>query len=52
MMAVTLISATVTASAAVDRLKATDFDRNGLGARNLPYERLDQLTFDILMGVR
>jgi xylose isomerase len=37
---------------AVAQLKATDFDRVGLGARNLPYERLDQLTFDLLMGVR
>ena len=39
-------------AAAVARLKATAFDRIGLGARDLPYERLDQLTFDILMGVR
>ncbi len=38
--------------AVVDRLKATEFDRVSLGARNLPYERLDQLTFDILLGVR
>ncbi len=38
--------------AAADQLKATTFDRIGMGARNLPYERLDQLTFDILMGVR
>ena len=38
--------------AAVERLQATDFDRAGMGARDLPYERLDQLTFDILMGVR
>ena len=38
--------------AAADRLKATDFDRAGMGARNLPYERLDQLTFDVLLGVR
>lgn len=37
---------------AVAQLKATNFDRVGLGARNLPYERLDQLTFDLLMGVR
>ena len=37
---------------AADRLKATKFDRAGMGARNLPYERLDQLTFDILLGVR
>ena len=38
--------------AAADRLKATNFDRKGMGARNLPYERLDQLTFDLLLGVR
>ncbi len=38
--------------AAADKLKAIAFDRAGMGARNLPYERLDQLTFDILMGVR
>ncbi len=37
---------------AADKLKAIAFDRVGMGARNLPYERLDQLTFDILMGVR
>jgi len=37
---------------AVETLKSTEFDRTGLGARNLPYERLDQLTFDLLMGVR
>ncbi|MCY3573444.1 MAG: xylose isomerase [Chloroflexota bacterium] len=34
------------------RLKATNFDRQALGARSLPYERLDQLTFDILLGLR
>ena len=39
-------------AAAVERLKATAFDRIGMGARELPYERLDQLTFDILMGLR
>ena len=38
--------------AAADKLKATAFDRAAMGARNLPYERLDQLTFDILLGVR
>lgn len=37
---------------AAARLQATAFDRVGLGARDLPYERLDQLTFDILMGLR
>ncbi len=35
-----------------DKLKATPFDRRAMGARALPYERLDQLTFDLLMGVR
>ena len=28
------------------------FDRKALGARGLPYERLDQLTIEILLGVR
>ena len=37
---------------AADKLKATTFDRQAMGARALPYERLDQLTFDLLMGVR
>lgn len=39
-------------TAAADRLKATSFDRASLGARDLPYERLDQLTIDLLLGVR
>ncbi len=34
------------------RLKGADFDRAALGARNLGYERLDQLTTDLLLGVR
>jgi xylose isomerase len=33
-------------------LKAYAFDRTALGARPLAYEKLDQLTFDLLMGVR
>ncbi len=33
-------------------LKAYTFDRQALGERHLAYERLDQLTFDLLMGVR
>jgi xylose isomerase len=33
-------------------LKAHTFDRVALGARGLLYERLDQLTIDILLGVR
>lgn len=39
-------------SDAVAKLKSTKFDRVALGARALPYERLDQLTFDVLLGVR
>ena len=33
-------------------LRATNFDRDTLGARNLPYEHLDQLTVELLLGVR
>jgi xylose isomerase len=32
-------------------LKTTEFDRVALGKRGLPYERLDQLTVEILLGV-
>lgn len=32
-------------------LKAAVFDRAALGARGLPYERLDQLTVELLLGV-
>lgn len=35
-----------------NRLKAHTFDRGALGARGLPYEQLDQLTMEILLGVR
>lgn len=35
-----------------DSLKAADFDRHALGARGLAYERLDQLTVDLLLGIR
>jgi xylose isomerase len=35
-----------------NRLKNHSFDRRALGARGLPYERLDQLTVEILLGVR
>lgn len=38
--------------AAAQRLRGTDFDRAALGARHLPYERLDQLTVELLLGVR
>jgi xylose isomerase len=33
-------------------LKAHAVDRKALGARGLPYERLDQLTVELLLGVR
>ena len=33
-------------------LKAQPFDRKALGSRGLKYERLDQLTVDLLLGVR
>ncbi len=33
-------------------LKRQSFDRAALGARSVPYERLDQLTVDLLLGVR
>lgn len=33
-------------------LKAQQFDRTALGRRGMRYERLDQLTVDVLMGVR
>lgn len=35
-----------------ERLKGEQFDRIALGSRNLPYERLDQLTIELLLGVR
>ena len=34
-----------------DNLKAREFDRAGLAAHGLAYERLDQLTIDLLLGV-
>lgn len=33
-------------------LKSENFDRTALGARGLTYERLDQLTIELLLGVR
>ena len=33
-------------------LKAQEFDRSSISARGLKYERLDQLTVEILLGVR
>lgn len=35
-----------------DRLKAETFDREGIASRGLPYEQLDQLTVEVLLGVR
>ncbi len=37
---------------AVKTLKTAKFDRKAIAARGLPYERLDQLTMEIIMGVR
>jgi xylose isomerase len=33
-------------------LKAEAFDRQALAARRLPYERLDQLVVELLLGAR
>jgi len=38
-------------SARAAELKARSFDRQALAARPLPYERLDQLVVDLLLGV-
>ena len=38
--------------ARVDRIKSLPIDRVELANKKLPYERLDQLTIDILLGVR
>jgi xylose isomerase len=35
-----------------DELKAQSFDRKALASKGLKYERLDQLTMDILFGAR
>jgi xylose isomerase len=35
-----------------EQIKEMKFDRGELSAKSLPYERLDQLTIDILLGVR
>lgn len=35
-----------------EKLGAVEFDRVALGARGLPYEQLDQLTIELLLGVR
>jgi xylose isomerase len=39
-------------TAAMTQLKSHSFDRRALGARGLNYERLDQLTMELLLGVR
>lgn len=38
--------------AKADQLKGENFDRPALGRRGLPYEQLDQLTIELLLGVR
>ncbi len=35
-----------------EQIKSMEFDRGELTSKRLPYERLDQLTIDILLGVR
>lgn len=37
---------------AAQKLRGETFDRAALGRRSLPYERLDQLTVEVLLGVR
>ena len=39
-------------STKAEELKKVEFDRVVLGKRSLPYEKLDQLTVELLMGVR
>jgi xylose isomerase len=38
--------------AKADKIKSLALDRTELAAKKLPYERLDQLTIDIILGVR
>lgn len=38
--------------AKANALKAYSFDRNGIAAKGQPYERLDQLVIELLLGVR
>ena len=38
--------------ATAEALKGHHFDREALGARGLGYERLDQLTIEVILGVR
>ncbi|MDQ7026017.1 MAG: xylose isomerase [Anaerolineae bacterium] len=37
---------------AAAKLRSAEIDRVALGERNLPYEKLDQLTMEVLLGVR
>jgi xylose isomerase len=39
-------------AATADALKGYTFDRKAMGARGLGYERLDQLTVEVILGVR
>jgi xylose isomerase len=39
-------------AATADALKGYTFDRKAMGARGLAYERLDQLTVEVILGVR
>jgi xylose isomerase len=39
-------------AAKAKELRAQPFDRKALAARRLPYERLDQLVVDLLLGIR
>jgi xylose isomerase len=39
-------------AAKAQALRAHDFDREALGSRGQPYERLEQLTVELLLGVR
>jgi xylose isomerase len=38
--------------ATADSLKSREFDREQLASRPLPYEKLDQLVIDLLLGIR
>lgn len=48
----TMSYSTTYSSLKASELKAHQFDRVELGSRGKPYEQLDQLLFDLLMGVR
>jgi xylose isomerase len=39
-------------AATATALKGYSFDRKAMGARGLAYERLDQLTVEVILGVR